>query len=89
MQLKFDIPEIGEEFIIKSLANKWRGWKCTLKKMYFDPAKSVEEHLSKVPERVDEEQWKQLIIYWSSEEGKVLGYLLHIITSQYCLVIVI
>ncbi|XP_031373418.1 uncharacterized protein LOC116188293 isoform X2 [Punica granatum] len=70
VKLKFEIPAGDEDFILRSISKKWRNWKSTVKKMYFDPMLSVEEQLQNVPDRVEADQWKELLTYWSSEVGK-------------------
>lgn len=59
--------------MLKSELNeKWRQWKSDLKAMAYDPSKTEDEVASEVPdERVDPNQYRELVRYWFSEEGQV------------------
>ena len=54
---------------------KWRQWKGDIMSMTYDPSKTKEEIASKLPDdRVDANQYRDLVHYWFSEEGKVSPY---------------
>ncbi|KAG8365720.1 hypothetical protein BUALT_Bualt17G0001300 [Buddleja alternifolia] len=60
-----------DEWILQSIGKKWRHWKKDLKLKYFEPEMPLEYLLKITDERVIEEQWKGLLTFWLSEEGKV------------------
>ncbi|XP_052188574.1 uncharacterized protein LOC127798953 [Diospyros lotus] len=73
---KVSIPPGQEDWILKSIAKKWRNWKSFVKTNYYDPNVSLVEQMKNVPERVHEDQWKELVTFWNSDASKKkeLGY---------------
>ncbi|XP_052205941.1 uncharacterized protein LOC127810469 [Diospyros lotus] len=76
VQEKFQLPPGQEDWILKSIAKKWRNWKSFVKTNYYDPNVSLVEQMKNVPERVHEDQWKELVTFWNSDASKKkeLGY---------------
>lgn len=61
-----------------SASKKWRDFKNTLKKKYFDENLTVEENVAMgCNNRIPEPEWAWLVKHWSNEETKVyiLSYL--------------
>nr|DAD37101.1 TPA_asm: hypothetical protein HUJ06_007742 [Nelumbo nucifera] len=58
---------------MKSLGKKWRDWKSTLKKKYYDPDSHSADALpiEQLGNQVDAHQWKILVQFWRSEKGTV------------------
>lgn len=58
-----------------NLAKSWRSWKNRVKAKYFNEELSLEQNMRKRPdiddERVFHDQWKDLVLYWSSDATKV------------------
>lgn len=58
-----------------NLAKSWRIWKNRVKAKYFNEELSLEQNMRKRPdtddERVFHDQWKDLVLYWSSDATKV------------------
>ncbi|KAL0361232.1 UNVERIFIED_CONTAM: hypothetical protein Sradi_3807700, partial [Sesamum radiatum] len=51
----------------------WRRWKHEIKVKYFLPHIDDPEYLSRSPtKRVEQDQWKELVIYWSDEDVKMM-----------------
>ncbi|MQL88077.1 hypothetical protein Taro_020635 [Colocasia esculenta] len=67
---KFDIPISLRDFGMKDLDRKWRSWKYDLRTKFFTPYQKVQQHFACSDIRVVEEQWKNLVQIWSSEEFK-------------------
>ncbi|KAF2929585.1 hypothetical protein DAI22_05g067400 [Oryza sativa Japonica Group] len=59
-----------EEFILKTIRERWRGHKAKLKEKYFDVNKSKEANCNNVPADVLPDQWIALINHWMSEKSK-------------------
>ena len=53
---------------MKSLGNKWKNFKCYLKKKYLDAVIASEDVLNISDPRVDSTQWKELLIFWRFEK---------------------
>ncbi|XP_048137222.1 uncharacterized protein LOC125312540 isoform X3 [Rhodamnia argentea] len=72
---KFDYPRIPamEKWILHSINSKWRNWKSNLKAAHYDSSQPLSHHLKHLPERVRRDQWKKLVAFWSSKEGKKLS----------------
>ncbi|KAM3389238.1 hypothetical protein ACQJBY_011402 [Aegilops geniculata] len=70
VKLKFDIPPVGELWIMKSLGKRWRSWKSFLKLQHYDTHETEEERLADRNPRVLKEQWQFLVAYWSTEKAK-------------------
>ncbi|KAG8382397.1 hypothetical protein BUALT_Bualt05G0073100 [Buddleja alternifolia] len=68
---KFVCPIGTDEWILQSISVKWRNWKHDLKFDYFDPTLPLDDLIKEGDERVNEEQWRKLIMFWLSDEGKV------------------
>ncbi|XP_058088778.1 uncharacterized protein LOC131235582 [Magnolia sinica] len=67
---KFDIDTNIKSWVLMSIGKKWREWKCELKKLHYLPHETDEKRLADLDERVQSDQWKVLIEFWNSEEGK-------------------
>jgi len=75
LQSKFEIPSDRREILMAKLTrvmgDKWRNWKCSLKQKYYDETKSIAQIVSKPPERVEIQQWAEIVFFWFSEAGQV------------------
>ena len=60
-----------EEFILKTIRERWRGHKAKLKEKYFDVNKSKEANCNNVPADVLPDQWIALINHWMNGKSKV------------------
>ncbi|XP_058112926.1 uncharacterized protein LOC131255972 isoform X3 [Magnolia sinica] len=67
---KFEFDGNAKAWVLKSLGKKWREWKGKLKKLYYSSHETDEERLANLDGRVQEDQWKTLVQFWNSEEGK-------------------
>ncbi|MQM15288.1 hypothetical protein Taro_048232 [Colocasia esculenta] len=70
IQRKFDVPISLRDFVMKDLDQKWRSWKYDLRTKFFTPYQKVQQHFACSDTRVVEDQWKNLVQIWSSEEFK-------------------
>ncbi|KAF8038266.1 hypothetical protein BT93_B0961 [Corymbia citriodora subsp. variegata] len=75
VESKFDYPRTPamEKWILHSINSKWRNWKSDLKAAHYDSSQPLSYHLKNLPERVRRDQWKNLVAFWSSKEGKKLS----------------
>jgi hypothetical protein len=64
-------PHSCKKWILKSIGRDWRKYKATLKKKLFNPKKKKSALYKLCPNDIDEDQWKSLIRYWKSTEGKL------------------
>uniref|UniRef100_A0A1S4AGT0 Transposase n=1 Tax=Nicotiana tabacum TaxID=4097 RepID=A0A1S4AGT0_TOBAC len=69
-QKKFSIPKRGEAWIVKSLGNKWKDYKCELKSEYTRKYKTKDALLKNRPSRIPRDQWSGLVSYWLSDKAK-------------------
>ncbi|XP_058114063.1 uncharacterized protein LOC131256957 [Magnolia sinica] len=67
---KFEFNADAKKWVLQSIGRKWKDWKGELKKLYYSPHETDEERLANLDERVKEDQWKTLIQFWNSKEGK-------------------
>lgn len=74
MQEKFDLPPGSDGWILKSIGKKWKDWKSNLKDEFYDPTTSIEVQKNKVPQRIREDDWIELLKFWASPEGQVWKY---------------
>ncbi|KAH7844644.1 hypothetical protein Vadar_030181 [Vaccinium darrowii] len=68
---KFDISLGHKKLIFKSISKKWRNWKATVKRTNFDPDLSIEEQIHSPPDRVQADQWKELVMFWLGDGKKI------------------
>ncbi|KAH7847047.1 hypothetical protein Vadar_021245 [Vaccinium darrowii] len=68
---KFDISPGHKTWILKSISKKWRNWKATVKSKNFDSKLPIEEQMHSPPNRVQADQWKELVKYWHEDAKKV------------------
>ena len=61
IQMRFLYAPRMEEFILKTIRERWRGHKAKLKEKYFDVNKSKEANCNNVPADVLPDQWIALI----------------------------
>ncbi|AQK51661.1 hypothetical protein ZEAMMB73_Zm00001d049953 [Zea mays] len=73
IQTKFLYPRSCEKWILKSIGRDWRKYKSILKKKLFSPKKKRSYLYKLCPDDIDEDQWKSLVKYWKSSEGKALS----------------
>jgi len=57
--------------MLKSIGRDCRKYKATLKSKLYNPKKKRSALYKLCPDDIDEDQWKALVKYWKSEEGKV------------------
>nr|XP_009792634.1 PREDICTED: uncharacterized protein LOC104239649 isoform X2 [Nicotiana sylvestris] len=53
-----------------SVGCKWKEWKHEAKMIGYEPYNNDIERLAKCPDKVEEDQWRALVHYWSSNEAK-------------------
>ncbi|XP_012846311.1 PREDICTED: uncharacterized protein LOC105966291 [Erythranthe guttata] len=77
VKAKFHDAPGFEHNTLMNLAKSWRNWKNRVKANYFDPDLSLEENMRKRPDTEDErvlpDQWKNAVIYWSSDKSKMIS----------------
>jgi len=73
IQTKFLYPRSCEKWILKSIGRDWRKYKATLKSELYNPKKKRSALYKLCPDDIDEDQWKALVKYWKSAEGKALS----------------
>ncbi|XP_058228513.1 uncharacterized protein LOC131336620 isoform X3 [Rhododendron vialii] len=67
---KFDFSPGHKRWILKSLSKKWRNWKATVKRDHYDSDLPIEEQIHSSPDRVQADQWKELVKYWHEDAKK-------------------
>ncbi|KAH0671245.1 hypothetical protein KY285_023581 [Solanum tuberosum] len=56
--------------LMMSFGSKWKKSKYEAKTIGYDPYNTDIERLAHCPDRVEEDQWRSLVHYWSSKEAK-------------------
>lgn len=67
----YDVDEAAKNWFLVTAAKKWKDFKATLKKEFFDEKLTIEELLRKHGNRVKHTDWKFLIKHWTSPEFEV------------------
>ncbi|KAL0293642.1 UNVERIFIED_CONTAM: hypothetical protein Sradi_6925800, partial [Sesamum radiatum] len=63
------LPPEAKSVVLADLKDIWRRWKHEIKVKYFLPHIDDLEFLSQSPtERVEQDQWKELVTYWKDED---------------------
>ncbi|XP_071695046.1 uncharacterized protein [Rutidosis leptorrhynchoides] len=70
VNLKFDVPDIAEGWILRSLGRKVKNWRARLKKQYYDPTLSLQEQYNSRCSQVQEDHWQKLVRYWNRRRNK-------------------
>ncbi|KAG5579747.1 hypothetical protein H5410_050374, partial [Solanum commersonii] len=65
---KYDIPEIGNRWTLKTIQESWRRRKFDLKSHHFDAYTNDQIRMEKKPDDVPTSQFKELLKYWNSEK---------------------
>ncbi|XP_049390290.1 uncharacterized protein LOC125854758 [Solanum stenotomum] len=65
---KYDIPEIGNTWTLKTIQEAWRRRKFDLKTHHFDAYANDQIRMEKKPDDVPTSQFKELLKYWNSEK---------------------
>ncbi|KAH0757865.1 hypothetical protein KY290_021358 [Solanum tuberosum] len=65
---KYDIPEIGNRWTLKTIQEAWRRRKFDLKTHHFDAYANDQIRMEKKPDDVPTSQFKELLKYWNSEK---------------------
>ncbi|KAH0765259.1 hypothetical protein KY285_001130 [Solanum tuberosum] len=68
---KYDIPEIGNRWTLKTIQEAWRRRKFDLKTLHFDAYANDQIRMEKKPDDVPTSQFKELLKYWNSEKFQV------------------
>ena len=71
MQTKFLYPAKCDKWILKTTGRDWRRFKAGLKKIFFNANKKRKSLYKLCPEYVDSDQWRELVKFWKSKEGRV------------------
>ncbi|KAI8556797.1 hypothetical protein RHMOL_Rhmol05G0283300 [Rhododendron molle] len=58
---------------LKSLGEKLRAWRCSLKAKYYDESKTAAQVVATAPPTVNPEQYADLVSYWYSTDGQLLS----------------
>jgi hypothetical protein len=64
-------PAKCDKWILKTIGRDWRKFKAGLKKEFFNAKKKRKALYKLCPEYVDSDQWRELVNYWKSKEGRV------------------
>ncbi|MQL86188.1 hypothetical protein Taro_018719 [Colocasia esculenta] len=70
VQEKFQVGDSLKDWVMMSLATKWRNFKAYLKKKYYD-GNAGKDCLVIDDKRVDPAHWQELVHFWDSEKGKL------------------
>ncbi|KAI8557091.1 hypothetical protein RHMOL_Rhmol05G0307700 [Rhododendron molle] len=77
IESKFFIPDDERDQIknntLKSLGEKLRAWRCSLKAKYYDESKTAAQVVATAPPTVNPEQYADLVSYWYSTDGQLLS----------------
>ncbi|KAH0776671.1 hypothetical protein KY290_008082 [Solanum tuberosum] len=65
-----DATEDMKRILMMSVGSKWREWKHEAKSSGYDSYTNDVERLANRPDRVEEDQWRALVHYWSSTDAK-------------------
>lgn len=63
-----------KRILMMSVGSKWREWKHEAKSSGYDSYTNDVERLANRPNRVEEDQWRALVHYWSSTDAKVFSH---------------
>ncbi|OMO53929.1 Transposase, Ptta/En/Spm, plant [Corchorus olitorius] len=81
---RFEIDECASNWILSTIGTDWRNCKCRLKRNYYCKYKTDAERLKQCPAGVPFNDWKELVLFWSSKEGKVSIRAMIIRKKQQC-----
>ncbi|KAM0837942.1 hypothetical protein ACQ4PT_061311 [Festuca glaucescens] len=73
VQTKFLYPAKCDKWILKTIGRDWRKFKAGLKKDFFSAKKKRKALYKLCPEYVDDGQWRELVKYWKSKEGRAVS----------------
>ncbi|KAK1608221.1 hypothetical protein QYE76_031894 [Lolium multiflorum] len=73
VQTKFLYPAKCDKWILKTIGRDWRKFKAGLKKEFFNAKKKRKALYKLCPEYVDTDQWRELVNYWKSKEGRAVS----------------
>ncbi|KAH0646565.1 hypothetical protein KY284_034449 [Solanum tuberosum] len=65
-----DATDDMKRILMMSFGSKWKESKHEAKTIGYDPYNTDIERLAHCPDRVEEDQWRSLVHYWSSKEAK-------------------
>ncbi|KAM0906362.1 hypothetical protein ACQ4PT_016788 [Festuca glaucescens] len=67
----FNIDPLCKDWVMRSAGKKWRDFKSTLKKVFFDPELSTEENIANgYKGKIPTSDWEALCDYWILESTK-------------------
>ncbi|VAI12910.1 hypothetical protein VPH35_081325 [Triticum aestivum] len=70
VQTKFLYPAKCDKWILKTTGRDRRRFKAGLKKIFFNANKKRKSLYKLCPEYVDSDQWRELVKFWKSKEGR-------------------
>ncbi|KAH7863814.1 hypothetical protein Vadar_022293 [Vaccinium darrowii] len=79
IESKFEFPEDErmrdkiKHDTLKSLGDKLRQWRCSLKSQHYDPSKTAAQIVAAAPATVNRDHYAELVDFWFSKEGKTLS----------------
>ena len=75
MQKRFDVPDEGKKYVMKTINDNWKLYKHRLKKATYDAFDTIEEILANRPQHVPETQFIHLLELWNSATAQVCFFL--------------
>ncbi|KAH0741398.1 hypothetical protein KY290_034441 [Solanum tuberosum] len=82
---KYDIPEIGNRWTLKTIQEAWRRRKFDLKTHHFDAYANDQIRMEKKPDDVPTSQFKELLKYWNSEKFQFITPIINCGNHSTCL----
>ncbi|XP_055960359.1 uncharacterized protein LOC126668380 [Mercurialis annua] len=64
---RYIVPEEGKRWVLKTIGDNWRVYKCRLKKNHYYKFKTDKSRLASRPSQVPETQFKALLNYWNTD----------------------
>ncbi|GAB4833278.1 hypothetical protein Ancab_039946 [Ancistrocladus abbreviatus] len=70
---KWLIPSSGEKWVLSTIRECWKCYKCRLREKYYEKYPNDKVRLRNRPDTIPIDQFRALLKYWGSERGKELS----------------
>ena len=71
MQKKYIVPPEGKKWVLATIGDDWRVYKCRVKKEHYYKYRTDKLRILNRPQHIAEDKFKELLNYWNSTNAKV------------------
>lgn len=72
-KVKYDVPDAAKTWVLKTIGNSYKVYKCRFKKKHFYQFKDNKTRWKNRPECIPEEDFSKLLVLWNKKDVAVIS----------------